>query len=140
MIKDYLQAGFWVGSGRADWQEIFWFLLLSGVLFFVGILIALYLKFRASGNRPLQKYVSPIAWSLVVSGILGLIFGLFRKEGVGFFSAYAFWALDILLVSLLTLFFTVRLLKLYPKEKYAFNSYLLKQKYLPKRKKRNPRG
>ena len=137
MIKDYFQAKFWVTSGRGDWQEIFWFLLLSGVLFFVGILIALYLKFRASGNRPLQKYISPIAWSLVVSGILGLIFGLFRKEGVSFFSAYALWALDILLVSLLTLLFTFRLLKFYPKEKHAFDSYLIKKRYLPKRKKKS---
>ena len=140
MIKDYLQAKFWVASGRSSWYEILWFLGFSAALLFIGTATFLYLRFSASGNRPLQKYVLPIAWILVVFGILGLGLGLFRKEGVGFFSAYAFWALDILLVSLLTLFFTVRLLKLYPKEKYAFNSYLLKQKYLPKRKKRNPRG
>ena len=65
--SEFLQARFWVSSGRSDWQEIFWFLLLSVVLFFVGILIAFYLKFRASGNRPLKKTFCrlPGAWEFL---------------------------------------------------------------------------
>src|SRR3972149_5168914 len=122
-INDYLQAKFWVTSGTADWQEILWFLVFSAALLFIGTAAFLYLRFSASGNRPLQKYVLPIAVSLVVFGILGLGLGLFRKEGVGFFSAYAFWALHILSVVILLLFFTFRLLKLYPKEKASHESY-----------------
>ncbi len=137
MISDYLQAKFWVGSGRSDLSEIAWFLVFSAILIVIGILGLLYLKFAAKENPPKRKYLVPLSWGFIFLGILGFIFGWLRAEGVSFFSAYAFWALHIASTVIWTAFFSYRLLKFLPKELSSYESYLLKQKYLPKRKKKS---
>ncbi|MEX0617086.1 MAG: hypothetical protein WD231_04780 [Candidatus Woykebacteria bacterium] len=136
MIKfnDFIDVRFWVSSGRNDWDELIWFLTFFALLFFAGVIIGIYLKFGSSKNPLIGKYIAPLAWSFVGFGALGALFVFFRKEGVAFLSAHAFWAINILSLVFLLAFFSWRFFKNYPKDRDSYDSYQLKKRYLPTRK------
>lgn len=132
-----LQAKFWISSGRSELLGVVWFLVYSVILLVLGSWVFLNLKFLGREHPPKQKYLNPFVWGLVPLGILGFVFALFRWEGVSFFSAYAFWALHILTAIVWVLFFSFRCFKYLPKEQANYESYLIKRRYLPKRKKKS---
>jgi hypothetical protein len=135
-INELLQAKFWVASGRSNLLEVSWFFVYSIVLLAFGVFIFFYLKIIVKDNPPKQKFFGPFAWMFASLGALGIILGLFRVEGVTFFSAFAFWALHILATLCLIVFFAYRYIRFLPKKQASYESYLLKKKYLPKRKKK----
>ena len=137
MIRyEFTQASFWFGSGRESFSDVLWFLIVSGILVALGVIFLLLTSFILKNNPPKQKFVTPFVYVFLITGVVGLIFGFFRKEGVSFFSAYAFWVVDLLAAVSLTIFFAYRYFKFLPGEIENREAYLLKQKYLPKRKKK----
>lgn len=134
--SEFIQARFWIGSGRSDISEILWFVILSVTFTLVGIFGLLYLKFFLKNSPPKRKLLTPFSWGSVAVGISGIVFAFFRKEGIGFFSAFAFWALVILAGVFTVSYFGFRYFKVLPKEQKSYDAYILKKKYLPKRKKR----
>ncbi len=134
--SDLLQAKFWISSGRGTLFEVLWFFVYSIGLLVVGVLAFFFLKLLVKYNPPKQKFFGPFAWIFALLGVLGIILGLFRIEGISFFSAFAFWFLHIFATIFLIMFFTYRYLMFLPKKQASYESYLLKKKYLPKRKKK----
>ena len=135
--SEFIRARFWIGSGRSDLVEILWFVILSTILIVIGILGLFYLKFFLKDSPPRRKLLAPFSWGFVAVGIAGIVFALFRKEGIGFFSAFGFWALVILAGVFIVFYFGFRYFKILPKEQKIYDSYTLKKKYLPKRKKKS---
>lgn len=135
--SEFIQAKFWIGSGRSDLSEILWFVILSATFILVGILGLLYLKFFLKKSPPKRKLLTPFFWGSVAVGIFGIVFAFFRKEGIGFFSAFGFWALVILAGVFMVFYFGFRYFKILPKEQKSYESFQLKKKYLPKRKKKS---
>ena len=134
--NEFIQAKFWFASGINNLLELLWFFVYSVILLVVGVFIFFYLKLLVKDNLPKQKFLGPFAWVFSLLGILGITLGLFRSEGVSFFSALAFWALHILATMFLITFFAYRYFRFLPKKQASYESYLLKKKYLPKRKKK----
>ena len=135
--SEFIQARFWIRSGRSDLSEILWFVILSATFILVGILGLLYLKFFLKKSLPKRKLLTPFFWGSVAVGIFGIVFAFFRKEGIGFFSAFGFWALVILAGVFMVFYFGFRYFKILPKEQKSYESFQLKKKYLPKRKKKS---
>ncbi|MCH8821854.1 hypothetical protein IID23_05045 [Patescibacteria group bacterium] len=134
--SEFIRARFWIWSGRSELSDILWFVILSLIFILIGILGLLYLRFFLKDSPPKRKLLTPFSWGSVAVGISGIVFAFFRKEGVGFFSAFGFWVLVILAGVFMVSYFGFRYFKVLPKEQKSYDSYILKKKYLPKRKKK----
>lgn len=136
-FSDYSDATFWVSSGRSELSGVLWFLVLSIIIILIGLAIFFVSKFFIKNSPPKKKLLIPFAWILVGLGINGMVLGLFRIEGVTFFSAYAFWGLTILSLIFSTGYYGFRYVRYLPEEEASFESYQIKKKYLPKRRKKS---
>ena len=134
--SEFIRARFWIWSGRSELSDILWFFILSLIFILIGILGLLHLRFFLKDSPPKRKLLTPFSWGSVAVGISGIVFAFFRKEGVGFFSAFGFWVLVILAGVFMVSYFGFRYFKVLPKEQKSYDSYVLKEKYLPKRKKK----
>ncbi len=136
-FSDYSDATFWVSSGRSEFSGVLWFLIFSAILVLLGLAIFFISTIFIKNSPPKKKLLTPFSWILVGVGISGIIFGLFRVEGVTFFSAYAFWGLIILGLIFLVGYYGFQYVRYLPEQEARFESYQIKKKYLPKRKKKS---
>lgn len=86
-------------------------------------------------NPPQQKYLTKVAWSLVPFGLIGWLLVLARLLGVVFFSARFWW--PVWLAGLVAVGFWLYLeYKKLPLKQVQYQTYQLKRRYFPKKKKR----
>jgi len=136
-FKKYSDASFWTASGGSEINETMWFLLLSAIIVLLGLITFVISILFIKDSPPKKKLLLPFSWILMVIGITGAALGFFRIQGVEFFSAYAFWVLMILSLIGVVGYFGFRYIRYLPKEQVRYESYKIKKKYLPKRKKRS---
>lgn len=134
-LTTYIDASFWTASGRSEISGVVWFLILSGIIIGLGLIIIVLSIIFIKDYPPKKKLLIPFAWILIGLGITGLIFSLLRIQGVSFFSAYGFWVLIILGFIATAGYFGFRYIFYLPKEQVIYETLKIKKKYLPKRKK-----
>lgn len=105
-------------------------LLLILVLVIVGVKIL-----NSRLTPPQQKFLTKVAWSLAAFGPLGWVLILSRLSGVVFFSARFWWILWVAAL-IATLVWLYRGYKKLPTQQAQYESYQLKKRYFPKKKKR----
>lgn len=135
-FTNYFDASFWTASGRSEFGGVIWFIMLSGIVIILGLIIVFLSTLFIKDYPPKKKLLIPFSWILIGLGISGMVFGLLRIQGVSFFSAYGFWVLIILGFIATLGYFGFRYIFYLPEEQVSYETLKIKKKYLPKRKKR----
>ncbi|OGY23339.1 MAG: hypothetical protein A2Y57_00010 [Candidatus Woykebacteria bacterium RBG_13_40_7b] len=106
----------------------------STILIVLGAAILIYNKTKIKNYPPKNKFFNGLGIWSIIFGTFSLALIFFRYEGVRFLSARILWVFYLLSLFLVSFFYLKKYFGRLPKEIFKYESYLLKQKYLSKRK------
>jgi len=129
----FLQPNFWFRNpGAASLDEAIFILTLFVIIFLLGVLILIYNRWQVGIYPPKNKILKPGGIGLISFGSTGLVFSLFRWQGIDFLGV-RFILLAVFLASLAwTVFFLFLYLKKVPEQAVEYETRLIKKKYLSK--------
>lgn len=134
----FLDFSYWFATpnpGSLNHWPILTLVVLSSLILGLA-LVLIGLKLLSSKLQPpQQKFLTKIAWFLLPLGLLGWFFVGVRLLGVVFLSARFWWILWFLGI-LLSSFWLYREARKIPARKAQYQTYQLKKRYFPKKKKR----
>ena len=132
-IEQFIQVEFWFRNpGPASLGEFIFWLTLFSATFLFGISIFIFNKFKIGHYPPKNRILNPAGIGLIITGIFGEIFSLFRWQGIDFLGVRA-----VLLLILIASFFWISyIFFLYrhrvPNQSIDYEARAIKKKYLGK--------
>ncbi len=134
--NQYLTINYWILTPRAGSLNHWGLALLAAVstLILIGGLSLLAYNLLNSGfSSTKRRFFNKVVWWITPFGVLGWLLVLSRLYGIVFFSA-RFWWVVWLVCLLASLIYLWREYKKIPSKELAVQTYQLKKRYFPKKK------